>query len=187
MPPKRPRRDLPPRKFGRRSPGAARTHPLLLRANQLFSNGNYLEAAGLYEKMAIGAFERKMPRAPILFLQAGKALFVADRVNHGMQLVQRGLGLLADQKRWGEMYQFGGRSVDVLSELGYTDQANALQDWLKSRLPEDKEPAAAKEAPLRIFATVCPDCGARLHPHEMQLIDETTTACSFCGSLIRTG
>lgn len=189
MPPRRPRRPLPPRRFPQRNAAPRHVHPLLLRANRLFSDGKYYDAAKLYEKLAVGAYDRHLPRAPMLFMQAGKSLLIAGKVEKGMALAQRGLGLLADQKRWRELYQFGRRSVNVLNELGHKEQAAGLEEWLKALLPEDQEPVMRKEQltkeEMRVFPVSCPACGARVHPDEVKVIDKATVECSFCGSLIR--
>jgi len=190
MPPRRPRRPLPPRRFDHRKPAARKVHPLLLRANQLFSNGKYMEAANLYEKLAKGALDRGLPRAPLLFLQAGKSLLATGRLKRGVVLAQRGLGLLADQNRWRELHQFGYRTVNVLNELGYEKEAQNMEEWLKARLPE-KEEAAIREHQAAApnakpdFPVNCSACGARVHPDEVVMIDTTTAECSFCGSIIK--
>ncbi len=192
MPPRRPRRPLPPRRFDHRNPAARKVHPTLLRANRLFSNGNYINSAALYEKLAVGAYDRGLPRAPMLFMQSGKALLIAGKVVRGMSITQRGLGILADQARWRELYQFGRRSVNILDELGYEKEARGMEAWLKTRLPEKEETAikAAREAAPEekpTFPVTCPACGARVHPDEVKVIDKSTVECLFCGSVIRAG
>jgi hypothetical protein len=190
MPPRRPRRPLPPRRFDHRKPATRNVHPTLLRANKLFSNGKYIDAAALYEKMAVGAYDRNLPRAPMLFMQSGKALLIAGKVQRGMSITQRGLGILADQSRLRELYQFGRRSINILNELGYEKEAQGMEEWLKTRLPE-KEEAAIKAAHESSptdkpnFPITCPACGARVHPDEVRVIDGSTVECSFCGSIMR--
>jgi len=189
MPPRRPRRPLPPRRFDRRSPAARRVHPTLIRANKLFSNGKYIDAAALYEKLAVGAYDRGLPRAPMLFMQSGKALLIAGKVQRGMSITQRGLGILTDQGRWSEFRQFGRRSVNVLNELGYKKEAEGMEEWLKTMLPE-KEEANSKEDKTDViekpgFPVTCIACGARVHPDEVVMIDTATAECSFCGSIIK--
>ena len=190
MPPRRPRRPLPSRRFDHRDSASKNVHPTLLRANRLFSNGNYTDAAALYEKLAVGAYDRNLPRAPMLFMQSGKALLIAGKVVRGMSITQRGLGILADQGRWHELYQFGRRSVDILTELGYKKEADGMEAWLKTRLPEKQEAAiktALEAAPVNKpdFPVTCPACGARVHPDEVKVIDSSTVECRFCGSIIR--
>ena len=190
MPPRRPRRPLPPRRFENRNSASRNVHPTLLRANRLFTNGNYIDAAALYEKLAIGAYDRGLPRAPMLFMQSGKALLIAGKVVRGMSITQRGLGILADHARWHELYQFGRRSVNILNELGYKKEADGMEAWLKTRLPEKEEAAiiaAGETATVKkpTFPVTCPACGARIHPDEVKVIDKSTVECRFCGSVIR--
>ena len=191
MRPRRPRRELPPRRFDRyKDKPPVRVHPLLRRANNLFSNGKYIEAAMLYEKLALGAQDRNLPRTPILYLQASKAFLIAEKGDEGMRMLMQGLELFVDQKRWRELLQFGKRSVNVLNELGYSQEAEEIEAWLEERLPEeDKKKAKStddqQQKERTLFPVTCPSCGARVHPDEVRVIDESTVECSFCGNLIR--
>ena len=189
---RRPRRELPPRRF---PPGEKRTvkgaHPLLVRANRLFQNGNYLDAASLYLKMAAGAADRNLPRTPILFLQAGKSFLIAERTDDGMRAVWRGLKILADKNRQSELLQFGKRTVNILNELGLTTQAVEIDEWLQKTLPDyagdtgELQDFSQKREEIAMFPTTCPACGGRVHPDEIRKVDENTIECSFCGTLIR--
>ena len=189
---RRPRRELPPRRFppGERRP--VKAHPMLVRANRLFQNGKYEESAALYLNFAKGAVDRNLPRAPILFLQAGKAYLIAEKTDDGMRAIWRGLKILADKNREQDLLQFGKRSVNILNELGLSEQANEVDEWLQKTLPNYNGDSgeiidfSKKREEIVMFPTICPACGGRVHPDEVRKIDSKTLECSFCGSLIQT-
>ena len=90
--------------FGRNSPqGQSRAiPPMLLQAHRLYSWRQYLPAADLYERLAEGALTREPSRAPLLFLQAGRARIAGGHVETGMEQIRRGLELLNTQQRFSE-------------------------------------------------------------------------------------
>src|SRR5512135_991783 len=69
--------------------------PLLRRANQMLSAGNYAEAASSYEQLARAAEARGGPRAPFFYIQAGRCKVMAGRPANGVEDLERGLGLFA--------------------------------------------------------------------------------------------
>ena len=69
--------------------------PLLQRANQMLSAGNYAEAASAFEQLARAAEARGGPRAPLFYLQAGRSRILAGQTANGLEYLERGLGLFA--------------------------------------------------------------------------------------------
>ena len=66
-----------------------------------------MRSAEIFENLAEGALRHRMPRAPHLFVQAGRARFYAGQAAIGLTQVKRGLKLFADKQRWGELYRTG--------------------------------------------------------------------------------
>src|SRR5512140_562692 len=67
--------------------------PLLRRANQMLSAGQYAEAASAFEQLARAAEARGGPRAPFFHVQAGRTLMLAGQSAGGLEQIERGLGL----------------------------------------------------------------------------------------------
>lgn len=157
--------------------------PILQEANFAFSKGEYGRAAELFEKIARVAEGRNGPRAPLFFLQAGRARVLAGQASLGTPSLKRGLELLAGRRQFQRLHQFGVRTVDELNEHGYKNEAAEIAAWLKSILPE----MPPGEAPVRkpVLPTHCPSCGAPLRPDEVEWLDEATAECGYCGSPAR--
>ncbi len=162
---------------------------LLNQAHRLMSAGDYIEAGAIFERLARGAVERGIPRAPFLFIQAGKAYLEGGEKPKGFTLVKHGLNMLADAGRWGELYRVGHRTLDVLEEKGFTVEKDRLTAWLEEVLPENSEQVT--EIKLRdktkhpILPTACPSCGGPVDPAAVSWRDDVTAECLFCGSMVR--
>ena len=165
-------------------------HPLLRKANQLFANGQYAEAAELFIRLGEGALARNIPRAPHLFLQAGKAYLHADDSKAAIEKSQYGLSLFAKDERWGELKRFGDRVISSLKEHKLEAEAKELQAWLDSAIPEGVE---IPDMPIRMgsikkdvhLPLSCPSCGGAVNPKEVDWVDDITAECSFCGNMLR--
>ena len=178
------------RPIGRRPrrPGG-RAEMMLNQAHRLMANGEYIQAAAIFERLARGAVERGIPRAPFLFIQAGKAYLEGGEQPKGFTLVKHGLKMLADAGRWGDLHRVGHRTLSVLEEKGYTQEKERLAAWLEEVLPENSERVAAikSKAVSRhpVLPTACPSCGGPLDPAVVSWRDEVTVECVFCGSMVR--
>ena len=72
--------------------------PILQEANFAFDKGEYGRAGELFEQIAEKAAARGGPRAPIFYLQAGRARVLAGQTALGMPSLKRGLELLAHRQ-----------------------------------------------------------------------------------------
>ncbi len=157
--------------------------PLLRRANQALSAGNYSEAASDYEQLARAAEARGGPRAPFFFVQAGRCKVMAGKTAEGVQDLERGLGLFAMRGRLGKVTNVGQRIINELNARGLKKEALQLTDYLKEVAPgfgdSVSEPGAARRPAL---PTHCPGCGAPLRPDEVEWQDDATAVCEYCGS-----
>ncbi len=157
--------------------------PLLRRANQALSAGNYVEAADAYEQLARAAEARGGPRAPFFYVQAGRCKVLAGKAADGVQDLERGLGLFAMRGRQRKASNVGQRVVNELNARGLKKEAQQVADYLKEIVPDfagtGGEPTAAERPAL---PTHCPGCGAPLRPDEVEWLDDVTAACEYCGS-----
>ena len=176
------------RGFGRPfRPGfAGNVPPLLQRANQLMSTGNYMEAASAFEQLARAAEARGGPRAPFFYIQAGRAQIMGGQIPGGLEYLQRGLGLFAVRGQAGKVFNVGNRIVGELNQRGLSKEAQQVSTYIKSIIPNFNgsmsEAAQSKRPPL---PTHCPGCGAPVRPDEVEWLDDTTAECAFCGSPVR--
>ncbi len=155
--------------------------PLLRRANQALSAGNYSEAASAYEQLARAAEARGGPRAPFFYVQAGRCKVMAGKTAEGVQDLERGLGLFAMRGRMHKVARVGERIVNELNGRGLPKEAQQIAGYLNEIAPGgiQSEPASARRPAL---PTHCPGCGAPLRPDEVDWLDESTAACEYCGS-----
>ena len=162
--------------------------PVLQEANFAFDKGEYGRAGELFEKIAETAAARGGPRAPIFYLQAGRARILAGQISLGMPSLKRGLELLAQHGRFRRLHQTGTRLLSELNDRGLKKEASEIETWLKNRnvvpsAPSLETPDRPEKRP--ILPTHCPSCGAAVHPDEVEWLDEVTAECAYCGSPIR--
>lgn len=162
--------------------------PVLQEANFAFDKGEYGRAGELFERIAATADARGGPRAPIFYLQAGRARVFAGQTALGMPSLKRGLELLAQRGQFPRLHQAGGRVISELNERGLKDEASEIETFLKTRLPSGSLLDSAKTPSRRpVLPTHCPSCGTALRPEEVEWLDEVTAECDYCGSPVRAG
>jgi hypothetical protein len=157
--------------------------PVLQEANFAFDKGEYGRAGELFEKLAEVAAARGGPRAPLFYLQAGRARVLAGQTSLGMPSLRRGLELLAQGGQFPRLNQAGRRVISELDERGLKREAAEIEAWLKTVAPSAPEPSPSPKRP--VLPTHCPACGAGLRPDEIEWLDEITAECAYCGSPIR--
>lgn len=161
--------------------------PILQEANFAFDKGEYGRAGELFEKIAETAAARGGPRAPLFYLQAGRARVLAGQTALGMPSLKRGLELLAQRGQFQRLHQAGNRVVIELKERGLRQEASEVESFLQSALPTLPSPDVASVPPKRsLLPTHCPSCGAGLRPDEVEWLDEATAECAYCGSPVHT-
>ncbi len=160
--------------------------PLLRRANQALSAGNYAEAALAYEQLARAAEARGGLRAPFFYIQAGRCKVMASQAADGISDLERGLGLFAMRGREFKAVRVGRRIVGELTARGLKNEAQQITDYLKELVPGFGEGASGPEkapaSPRPALPTHCPGCGAPLRPDEVEWLDDATAVCEYCGS-----
>jgi hypothetical protein len=157
--------------------------PILQEANFVFDKGEYGRAGELFERLAETAAARNRPRAPIFFLQAGRARILAGQISLGMPSIKRGLELLAQREQFARLQNAGARVVSELQERGLQREASEVETWLKTALPSTTSFDAPDGRP--VLPTHCPSCGAAVRPDEVEWLDSASAECAYCGSPIR--
>jgi hypothetical protein len=160
--------------------------PLLRRANQMLSAGDYPGAAAAYEQLARAADARGGPRAPWFYIQAGRSLVMAGQAAGGVEQLERGLGLFAMRGQHPRASNIGRRIVQELTSRNLQKEAQQVTDYLRELVPGFGEEAASRPdmQPVKrpVLPTHCPGCGAPLRPDEVEWVDDTTAVCAYCGS-----
>jgi hypothetical protein len=157
--------------------------PILQEANFAFDKGEYGRAGELFEKIADTAAARGGPRAPLFYLQAGRARIFASQTALGMPSLRRGLELLAQREQFPRLQQAGSRVIAELKERGLQQEASEIETWLRSILPSAPSSASPLKRPT--LPTRCPACGAGIRPDEVEWLDDVTAECAYCGSPIK--
>ena len=173
------------RGFGRplRRAFAADVPPLLRRANQMLSAGNFAEASSAFEQLARAAEARGGPRAPFFYIQAGRTRVLAGQAASGLELLQRGVGLFALRGQDIKATNVGLRLIRELEARGLRGEAQQLRDYLAEMIPAFTAPPAEAAAPKRPpLPAHCPGCGAPLRPDEVEWVGDGTALCEYCGS-----
>ena len=161
--------------------------PILQEANFAFDKGEYGRAGELFEKIAETAAARGGPRAPLFYLQAGRARALAGQITLAMPSLKRAFELLAQRGAWKKFQQAGQRAVAELMEHGFAAESQELQTILNRHSPRDIPLTSSPARPIKkpTLPTHCPSCGAAVRPDEVEWLDEATAECAYCGSPIR--
>ena len=161
--------------------------PLLQHANRSMERGDYGSASEAFEKLARGELGRRRSRAPMFFLQAGRARLLNNDNTRAVDLLKEGLLMLANAGQWFRLHQLGRYAIQELNQHGLTSEATEIENILKSKLPADlsSDPSFPKVTKKAVLPTHCPSCGAVVRPDEVEWLDDVTAECAYCGSPIR--
>jgi len=161
--------------------------PVLQRAHQLMEQGEYAKAALDFEQLAGAAEKRMGPRAPFLFIQAGRARILLNQNNAGMVHIRHGLELLASSGRYPQLYRAGNRVMQDLKTRGLEKESQEIAGIIHNHIPAISEsPTQRGPDPSRVMLpTHCPSCGGPIRADEADWIDSLSAECPFCGSPVR--
>jgi len=186
------RRPIPPFRrpiLGRVGMGIRPVNPRLVEANRLFENGNYIEAAVIYEDLAEKAITRQIPQTPHLFLMAGISRMKANDLPTAMNLFKRGLGLLVERKKWGHLRKASENTIERLKNNGFSEYATDLRTWIDEQIPENVKTMPIWTERIGSFQNKkelpahCPTCGGPVNPKELDWFDSNAN-CNYCGTLL---
>lgn len=177
--------------FRRRGIGRSRQHPvppLLKRAHHLMASGDYTAAASAFYELARKAEDRFPERAPMLYLEAGRAALLAGDGKKSVPHFRKALALLGAQRRFQRVQAVGRRIVAELNERGMTAEAQEISAVVQNNLAADQAPnTQSMSSKQAVLPTHCPSCGAALKPDEVEWLDQVTAECGYCGSPVRGG
>ncbi len=159
--------------------------PMLQRANQLMASEDYAGAAVAFKELAQRAENRLGPRAPFLFIQAGRAAILGGQTKTGVADLSHGLTLLASQGRFPRMRAFGQLAIEDLRARNLNAEADEIANLLKASLPKGFQADNSAPAKKPVLPTHCPSCGAGVKPDEVEWLDDVTAECAYCGSPVR--
>jgi hypothetical protein len=160
--------------------------PALQHVNQMMVDGDYMGAADAFSQLAQGAETLFPQRAPILYMEAGRAAILGGDAKAGVAHLRRGLTILASQGRFHRMRMLGQRAVEELTARGLNTEAEEIAGLLGANIPQEL-PVPSRPAPVKrpILPTHCPSCGGVVNPNELEWIDDLTAECNYCGSPLR--
>lgn len=181
-------------------PRRPRPRQMLMRATQLFDQGEFAEAAPIFERLAEGAAERGMlNRAGDLYLQSARCYLEARKVTLAVERGKQALHLFGRAGLFGKIERLMPRMVEALREKGYQAEAEALQQEVEARLaeipPERRAPPGARPAAWpfaargmarRELPAKCSACGGPVKPDDVTWLDPQTAECPYCGSVLKT-
>jgi hypothetical protein len=167
--------------------GVSDTPHALQRAHELMSIGDYAAAALNFEQLASAAETHQGPRAPFLYLQAGRARIMQGYVAVGMPHLKRGLLLLAESGRYNQLYRAGQRIIQELKFRGMDKESRDISIIVGSNIPAlaDMPTERGPDMASVILPSHCSTCGGPIRSSEVEWVDKTTAECPFCGSPVR--
>lgn len=159
--------------------------PALRNAHRLMEAGNYAEASLAFYDLAKKGEERFPERAPILYVEAGRAAVLSGDARKGVIHFRSALTLLGTQQRYRRLFNVGKRIVDELRERGLNAEADEVESVIRNNAQAPAEREARMPQTRVILPTHCPSCGAAVRPGEVEWLDDVTAECDYCGSPVR--
>ena len=186
-----PRRPIRPRPGMRPGAGRRPIPPKLHEAHRSFEMGDYQRAAELYLELAEKALVNGLPQAPNLFLRGAAALLKAGDSDHAMEVLKRGLGILVDRKKWGQLKKAAQLTMKRLIAEGQEDLAAQVQDWVEGQVPEEikrsemwRMTASHSQSGKSKLPATCGQCGGPADPNEVEWFGRGQASCSYCGAVL---
>ncbi len=169
-------------------PAAREALRQLKQAHKLMEQNQPAEAAAIFDRLAEEGANRGIPRAPQLYLQAGRAWIEAGEIRHGIQQLNTGLDLMAQMKQFRRLPVISQRILSELKEYGLADQATVIEEKINVLLATyglSLATASSRSVTTRLPAK-CTYCGGNVIPDEVTWFDNHQASCTYCGSLLET-
>lgn len=171
-----------PRNRGLR--GAARP-PLrrLRRAHRLLAVGEAEAAARIFERLGRAAQSRGLFQAAPLLLEAGMAFLQAGDQGRALELIEGGLGLIADNPGGPRAAPAVRRALRALEGHGMGGEADRLRaELLGDRFPiPSAGPGNPRSQARSGLPAACPHCGGPVRPEELEDLQSERIYCLYCG------
>ncbi len=153
----------------------------LRHAHRCMESGRFTDAASIFRDLAKKAEDNALPRAPQLYLQAGRAQILGGDLQAGLFSLQYGLNLMIKLNQHTRFHAASHRVYRDLRELGYSEQADQLEASLSDSTAMENTPSHDIH---KILPSVCPKCGAAVRPEELAWINAARAYCDYCGSVL---
>lgn len=193
---RRPLRPFGPPPLGGLPPGTVEpgVREALIRAHQALENGDTVQAASIFHRLAQNAARRGMPlRAAGLLLEAAYTEALGGEGRRAVDDSLQALKGLADRPLPERVIAAAERVADTLRKQGYVAEAEEverrLEEALESVGTSRREMAIrfarAREGRLGALPGKCPSCGGPLLPDELEWHSPDTAECPYCGSAVK--
>jgi len=165
----------------------------LVRANSLMTDGQFAEAANIFERLSEKARQHGMfVRAADLALQASRVHFATDDVEAALKWAEQALLLFVRGGRAGRVPLVLSKMTTALRNKGYDAQADRLEreaeqalEEMGLSLDEARQRAPQVTEKRGTLPTQCSGCGAPLIPDEVEWHDVRTAVCPYCGTVAK--
>ncbi len=167
----------------------ARNRPGLQRlklAHKLMESKKYSQAGIIFEELGVAALGRGIPRAPQLFLQAGRAQLLAGAATHRTDLLIKGTRLMSKMWQADRLPIISRRILSELREFSMDQEYRMLESEF-SRLLSELDLKIARNDTVKSqgrLPSKCPYCGGTVHPNEVDWINSHSATCDYCGSFV---
>ncbi|MBU0492924.1 MAG: hypothetical protein KKA73_29105 [Chloroflexi bacterium] len=173
---------------------AARPRDQLLQARTLLRNGQFAQAAPLFEDLAQVARQNGRPGlAGEALLRATQCYVRAGNLDRADDLGVEAVRLLVQSQHYQRVAEVAPRVIQALERNGRSQQAQALRQELEAvrrTLPPRMRPRRRglrprlQQRPLvqRQLPASCPTCGAPARADEVDWTGPDSAACAYCGA-----
>jgi hypothetical protein len=154
------------------------------RANRLLAVGDHLNAARIFEKLALKAIDLNFVYpAPMLFMQAAHAFALGGDMPPSLDSGRRGLEMLGAQERWYQLALEGNRYSETLETAVYPGNSKMIRDLLDELLSGDKRQSAKQPSGANTIPQNCPYCGATMDLGSL-VSNLQAAECQYCRSVV---
>jgi hypothetical protein len=164
-------------------PPLASNEEALLKAQELFSQGDYLPAAQICENVAREGIGQGVRQGPRLLILAGRGYLLAGEREKGMACYRDAFSTMARNGRWFGLNIVSRQAIKQLIEDGFQSEADELSTYTNA-IPSAQR-STIENSPRVQLPTNCPSCGAPIRSDQVDWVDQATAECPYCGSLVR--
>jgi hypothetical protein len=160
---------------------------VLVRANQLMSEGKPLDAGPLFTNVADALKHSNHPRrAANLYTRAAHAFADGNNEQASLTCAREALVLFSQYEMAGRASAFFTNITNKMKAKGMKAAAEVLQREYGGQIPEQPAgPQRGKPQVHPLMPTNCPKCGAPIHGEDATWVDDNTIECIYCGTLVR--
>ena len=108
---------------------------LKARAHLILQDGAWLPAESLFAGLAEAALQRRISVAALPSMQVAVGHVSGRVMEKGRCFIRKGLGLLADGRRWRTPQRFEKRFVNHMGEDSLNEEARKISEWSEMVLP----------------------------------------------------